>query len=795
MKKNLLTRIAAGAVAAVTALSLSACSAGKSEPPLASKDNVYTTTEIPIPETFEYISSMGYGAGQIYIIGTVNTTPLPAEDEEAVSETYYNTSDLIMSVLDEQGNSVSRTVIASNEDNEKGSVYTNVQKVCISDNGDVAMLITEYNYQYETGESTERFLIRRLDKTGKDLGEVDITSLKEQSDQEYFYIGSMETDSSGNIYLLGDNTVYVTDPTGKFLFRTDEEKPTDTSGTYINSINRTADGRIAAIVSSYTISEDNYNGKSTARIIDPAAKKFTDEYELNPNYYTYYNGGGEYDLYVSTSNTLSGYDLETGTTTTVLDWLKCGLDTTTMSNTYILNDGRVLCTTYKYESSGNGYSWSNDDMVISILSRVDPSTIPDKQLVTVYAYYLDHATKQRIVEFNKENPLYQIEVTCYDEFNDGQSANNTGITRLTNDLIAGNIPDILLVEPYSMPVDSYIAKGILADLNSFIDSDETIRREDYLTNVFDAYSVDGKLYQLVPSFNIQTLVGRTDKLDGKTSWTMSEYLEFVKAHPEAKFIEMTREGFLSQFVSFTLDSYVDPVTGTCSFNSADFKALLEAANSYPEEINYDELYKDENYWNEQQAAFRNGKSIISSEYLYQLSQIRELEKGRFDGNVTFIGFPTSSGNGSIISTYNGSFTITAKAKNPQGAWEFIRYFLTDEYQNEISGSFPIKLSAYDALKQKAKEKPYYMDENDQKVEYENTYWIGETQVEIGVNDDTDNQRMMDLVTTVNTVYSYDTDLMKIITEEAAAYFAGQKSVDETADIIQNRASTYISENR
>ena len=75
------------------------------------------------------------------------------------------------------------------------------------------------------------------------------------------------------------------------------------------------------------------------------------------------------------------------------------------------------------------------------------------------------------------------------------------------------------------------------------------------------------------------------------------------------------------------------------------------------------------------------------------------------------------------------------------------------------------------------------------------YRIGETQVEIGVNDDADNQKMMDLVTSVSTVYSYDTDLMKIISEEAAAYFAGQKSVDETADIIQNRASTYISENR
>ena len=792
MKKNLFKRITAAAVAAAAMATLSSC--GKNEaPPMASKDNIYATTELPITEKFEYISSMAYGGGQIYVIGTVNTTHEPADNEEAVAEGYFYTSDVVMSVIDEQGNAVNKVVIASNEDDQTGSTYANVQKMCTSDNGDVTLLISEYKYDYEAGTNEEKFYIKKYDKTGKELGQVDISSVKEQSEQEYFYISSMETDNDGNIYLTGDNSIYVTDPNGKFLFKIGGEEATNNSGSYINSINKTADGKIVAIVNTYTMDNENYSSKNTAKVIDPASKGYGSEYELNPNYYSYYNGGGEYDLYVSTANTLSGYDLETGTVTTVLDWLKCGLDTTTMQNTYVLTDGRVLCTTYKYESSGNGYSWSGDDMIINILSKVDPATIPDKQLVSVYAYYLDYQTKQRIVEFNQNSELYQIEVTCYDEFNDG-TGENTGMTRLTNDLVSGKIPEIILIDAYTMPVDSYISKGILADLNEFINSDESISKDDYLTNVFDAYSVDGKLYQLVPSFNIQTLAGRTDKLEGKTSWTMSEYLEFVKAHPEAKFAEMTKDGFLSQFVAYGIDSYIDPATGTCSFNSADFKALLEAANDYPEEIDYDNLYMDENYWNDMQAAYRNGTSLISSEYFYQFSNIRELEKGKFDGEVTFIGFPVSTGNGSVI-TANSSFAITSKAKNPQGAWEFIKYFLSDEYQNEVSGSFPLKLSAYDSLKAKAKEKPYYMDENDQKVEYDNTYWIGDSSIEIGVNDDADNEKMMNLIKSVNNVYSYDNELMKIITEEAAAYFAGQKSVDEVADIIQNRASTYISESR
>ena len=171
----------------------------------------------------------------------------------------------------------------------------------------------------------------------------------------------------------------------------------------------------------------------------------------------------------------------------------------------------------------------------------------------------------------------------------------------------------------------------------------------------------------------------------------------------------------------------------------------------------------------------------------------EIEKGKFGEEVTFIGYPVSSGNGSVINA-NSSYAITAKAKNPDGAWEFLKYFLSDDYQNNAS-NFPVKLSAYDALKEQAKEKPFYTDENGNKVEYENTYWIGESSVDIGVNTDADNEKLMNLITSASTTYQYDTDLMKIITEEAAAYFSGQKSLDETADIIQNRASIYISENR
>ena len=44
-------------------------------------------------------------------------------------------------------------------------------------------------------------------------------------------------------------------------------------------------------------------------------------------------------------------------------------------------------------------------------------------------------------------------------------------------------------------------------------------------------------------------------------------------------------------------------------------------------------------------------------------------------------------------------------------------------------------------------------------------------------------------------FSNSQELINIITEEAAPYFAGQKNVNEVADIIQNRVQIYVNENR
>jgi ABC-type glycerol-3-phosphate transport system substrate-binding protein len=143
----------------------------------------------------------------------------------------------------------------------------------------------------------------------------------------------------------------------------------------------------------------------------------------------------------------------------------------------------------------------------------------------------------------------------------------------------------------------------------------------------------------------------------------------------------------------------------------------------------------------------------------------------------------------------------AKAKNPDGAWDFLKGMLSyhDVNSNSISemtGQFPIFKAEMESYAAKAKEKPYYIDyETKEKVEYDNSSWIGDTQITIPDNTDADNAKVFALIDSISTILRSENELKKIIEDDLKTFYSGQKSAEETAEIIQNRASTYIAESR
>ncbi len=790
-KKALVKRLTCGILAAGMMLSLSACG-GKGEVPLASKENVFTAQEIEIPTELKNISMVKSDGEYVYLYGSND------DSKELEDGNWYWSSETKFVVMDIEGNLISESVLAksSSDDeqanNEKGySENTNINNAALDKDGNFWALENHYKYVYESGESTESFNLVKYGKDGVASAPIDLSALKDQvNGDDYFYIGNFNIDNDGNIYVTCQSTLFVLDSTGKLLFKLESDvKRTDNSGSWLGNVIRTSTGKMFIYESQYSYANNEYSSKSMLKEIDVATQSFSRTVESKRSLDGVTDGAGEYDSILVTSSGMSGYNIETDTATPIIDWMRSGFDTTTMQCSTVLSDGRILCATYVYEMSGGGYSYGGDGMRITLLTRVAPEDVPDKKLITIACWYLDYDLRNKALEFNKNNAEYQIEIKSYMDESDW----NDAITNLNNDLIAGNIPDVLIVAN-SMPVSSYISKGMFADIYKFMDADEEINKEDYLQNIFEACETDGKLYSIVPSFSIQTLAGKTSLVGEKQGWTVDEFIDFVNANPDKQvFRETTKSQFISNLLYQTINDYINYQTGVCNFNTPEFIKLLEFANTFPEEIDYETLYNDPNWYTDQQSAYRTDKVLLSDQYLNRFTTIRELEKGAFGEPITFKGYPTSDSTGSAAYA-NLNLAIMAKGKNTDGAWQFVRTFLQSDYQDKCEYAFPIKNSALEIQMEKAKEKPFYMD-GDKKVEYENTYWLGESSIDIGVNDDADNQKILNFVKSVKYMVSYDSDLEKIITEETSSFFSGQKSAAEVADIIQNRVSVYINESR
>ena len=428
----------------------------------------------------------------------------------------------------------------------------------------------------------------------------------------------------------------------------------------------------------------------------------------------------------------------------------------------------------------------------AVFTKKNPEDIPDKEVIVLAGIYVNNDLKNRIINFNKESEQYRIVVKEYSSYNTMDDY-NAGTTQLNNDIISGNMPDILVTNT-SLPIDSYISKGLIADVGELIENDEELSQTEFLDNVFKAFSVNEKLYYVVPSFYVRTLAGKTSFLGDKESWTIQEFQDFAASLPEGTSVlgEVTRSTFMYMMMQYGGNDFIDVSTGKCNFNSPEFISMLEIANSLPEELSED--YYGEDYWMTYQSQYREDRTVLMEVYISSLRDMNTTMNGYFGEDINFIGFPTDSGKGSILYT-DSSYVLSAKSKNLDGAWQFIRYYLTDEYQESLDWGFPVVKDIFLEKAQEGMERPYYLDENGEKVEYDNYFTINGEDVILDPLTQEQVDQIVDVITSTEKQGYYNENIQNIITEEAEAYFAGQKSASEVAQIIQSRAQIYVDENR
>ncbi|MDE5589012.1 MAG: extracellular solute-binding protein [Acetatifactor sp.] len=423
-----------------------------------------------------------------------------------------------------------------------------------------------------------------------------------------------------------------------------------------------------------------------------------------------------------------------------------------------------------YEGYGNGAS-------MGVFTYVDPADVPDRSVLVLAGTYISDKVMQRVVEFNRSNEQYRIVVRNVEEY-DFEEELAAGIAEMTNGIFSGDMPDILVTD--GLPMENYAARGVLADIGEFIEKDDELSRTDFLQNVFDAYSMDGKLYYVIPCFSVGTMIGASSSLGERTSWTFADAMQILEALPEGTNLipEACRSSFLRTMMTYCGSNFIDTGTAKCNFQSRNFLDMIEYAKSLPEESDADSYGED--YRRNYEAQYREGRTILAPISISSFSDVNYYVNGLFGEEASYVGFPMEDGSGSYIRA-GESYAISAHSSYPEGAWEFLRYYLTDEYQAGIEIYLPVQ-------------RKYFLENSEAALEASRTYHIGGESVTPEPMTEEQLAKLVDFILSADQRYYDNDEISSIVDEEMGGFFSGDKTAQETAEIIQRRAQIYVDTN-
>ena len=444
----------------------------------------------------------------------------------------------------------------------------------------------------------------------------------------------------------------------------------------------------------------------------------------------------------------------------------------------------------------------NSGMKAGIFTHVAPEDIQDKKVLVMAGEYINSDLKKRVIEYNRNNPDYRIVLKEYNSFNSYDDY-TAGMTKLNNDVISGNMPDILVCNSGgSLPVSNYIAKGLIADIGKLIEQDEELSQVEFMQNAFDAYRVNGKLYYIVPDFEIYTMIAKKSLVGDRENWTMEDMQQVLAGMDEgAKAFsgDTTRSTFMNMVMRYCGNQFVDLSTGKCAFNTEDFISMMEYAKALPSgdegSSDYDEDYWQD-YWSNYESQYRQNRTLLLEANFWRFDNLAYTINGRIGEAVSYTGFPTESGNGSYIMS-SITYALSAKSKNLDEAWNFMRYYLTEEVQEEVN-YFPVRKDTfYEKSKEATQRRTWeYTDENGEThTEYEDmSIWINGESVPYDPLSQEQLDELIAFVESVHNPYYYNEEVMNIINEEIDGFFTGQKPARDVADVIQRRVQNYVDEN-
>jgi len=405
------------------------------------------------------------------------------------------------------------------------------------------------------------------------------------------------------------------------------------------------------------------------------------------------------------------------------------------------------------------------------------------------------------------------------EYVDDPDAEKDYRYRVNTEIMSGGGADVCALDV--LPVHIYQAGGTFDNLREYMDNDPDFDISRYRANIFDAMTTDTGMFVMPVFYTFFVFAYNKDLFTDEEAETLSKlntagYDELIALSKEA----FDRQGgdtyifgytnsfrMASEMFSQNYDDFIDHKSKKANFTDGKFVGMLDKIREY-EEAGYIESYrKQTDIWNEAEeppaSAFDSAEEWLETFRKYETEEYFITYHNSLSLYMLFIKDPATprpvgvgnlaqggiagikSADGGKASFSNRmSFGINENSGNKKTAWEFIKYLLSEEMQASddlmMLTGHPINKDAFNKkeesqIKSLLKGSDYGLYESDQ--ETADAYMA-----------------LMDrYASQINTYGFHNQTVIDIVATEIEAYFAGEKTADEAARVLQSKLAIYLSE--
>ena len=321
-------------------------------------------------------------------------------------------------------------------------------------------------------------------------------------------------------------------------------------------------------------------------------------------------------------------------------------------------------------------------------------------------------------------------------------------------------------------------------------ADETIKKEDFLGNLLEGYTLNGKLVCIPKAFTFMGAFVTDERALEAEEWTVESLMATAETYDVSLFSgDWDEPDIILQlfFSDYIMEKFIDWERGTCDLESQEFCSLLE--------------------WIKEQTLPQNTsrESLLNPRFINSFENYHHIVADSEEVSI-LRGLPTLNGHMDFIVSVDNALGIVSNSGHKEGAWAFLQYFLQTENAYKYSSytyRFPTRLTLLEQIAEDITTPNYLIvdekiikdSEGNPIINPESAYYRDGILHEYYAMEQQDADALMDLLKQID--FTPDSamkqSIISILSEESEAFFNGGKTAQDAAAIIQNRVQLLISE--